>query len=108
MHARSLFPLAVALAALLSGGAHAQSATCVSDHDCQDGSWCNGTERCEGHATKGMCMPAQRPMCSDKKICDEDGQRCLSPEKADKLLTSCAEGEIYSGAEKKCVAKKPN
>ena len=47
----------------------------------------------------------QRPMCPDKKICDEDGKRCLSPEKADKLLTGCAEGEVYSGAEKKCVAK---
>ena len=60
--------------ALLAGPAQAQ--TCNSDEDCQDGSWCNGTERCEGHPTKGMCMPAQRPMCSDKKICDEDGKRC--------------------------------
>ena len=89
--------------ALLAGPAQAQ--TCNSDEDCQDGSWCNGTERCEGHATRGMCMPAQRPMCPDKKICDEDGKRCLSREKADKLLTACAEGEIYSGAEKKCVPK---
>ena len=99
--------LAVALlaCALLSGTVHAQS--CASDAECQDGSWCNGTERCEGNPGYGMCMPAARPMCSAKKVCDENGKRCLARKKVDKLLTPCADGETYSDADKTCVPKPP-
>ena len=103
MHARSLSPLAVALAALLSGGAHAQSATCVSDHDCQDGSWCNGVERCEGNPGRAMCVPAPRGMCSAKKWCDETAKKCVDLSKENKTPT-CPEGQAYSVADQKCVA----
>src|SRR5687768_6835490 len=67
--------LPLLFAALLFGTAHAQ--TCVSDEACQDGSWCNGLERCMGNPP--------RPMCSDKKVCDEVGKRCLTS----KRWTSC-------------------
>lgn len=98
-------PAALIFTALLFGPAHAQS--CTSDEGCQDGSWCNGEERCEGNPGRGMCMPAPRPMCSAKKVCDEAGKRCLTPEKVEKLLTPCAEGEMYSATENKCVPKPP-
>jgi hypothetical protein len=96
-------PAALLFAVLLSGAAHAQS--CASDLECQDGSWCNGTERCEGNPGYGMCMPAARPMCSSRKVCDENGKRCLARKKVDKLLTPCAAGEVYSDTDKKCVPK---
>ena len=100
-------PAALLFAALLPfGTAHAQS--CASDEACQDGSWCNGTERCEGNPGKKMCMPAARSMCPAKKVCDDAGKRCLAPAKVEKLLTPCPEGEMYSATDNKCVAKPPD
>jgi hypothetical protein len=46
-------------------------------------------------------------MCSAKKVCDENGKRCLAPGKVEKLLTPCAEGEVYSAKDNKCVPKAP-
>ena len=105
MHIRPKPWLAILLAAACLGSAHAQS-TCVSDHDCQDGSWCNGVERCQGNPGYAMCMPAPRPMCLGKKVCDEGSQRCLAPKQVDQLL-GCPKGQTYSATEKKCVAKPP-
>jgi hypothetical protein len=102
MHIRPKPWLAILLAAACLGSAHAQS-TCVSDHDCQDGSWCNGVERCVGNPGRNMCMPAARPMCSAKKRCEETAHKCISPDK-DKELHLCPKGEAYSTADEKCVA----
>ena len=99
MNARSLACLILFFA--LHGTAHAQS--CKRDRDCQDGSWCNGVERCEGGYPNGMCMAAREPMCSDKKVCDEVGQRCLSVRKVEEKLTPCPEGQQYSAKAQKCV-----
>ena len=103
MDARSLVGLSVLLLAALHGSAYSQS--CISDRECQDGSWCNGTERCEGPVGSAMCMPAREQMCPAKKVCDEVKQRCLSLRTVEKKLADCAEGEVYSDAERKCVPK---
>jgi hypothetical protein len=93
----------ILLLAMLHGGASAQS--CVSDRECQDGSWCNGVERCEGGYGKGMCMPAREPSCPAKKACDEVKQQCLSLKQVDKKLTPCPEGEKHRDKDGKCVAE---
>jgi hypothetical protein len=103
MDARILAGLSLLLLAALPMAARAQS--CVSDRECQDGSWCNGVERCEGPYKNGMCVPAREPMCSAKKACDEVKQQCLSLREVDKRLTPCPEGEKYSDKERKCVAE---
>jgi hypothetical protein len=101
----ALAALAFALFAVPAGNASAQS--CVTDEDCSDGVWCNGIERCERNPGMGQCMPAPRPMCSVKKVCDEAGKRCLKQEKVEQLLTPCPVGETFSATENKCVAKPP-
>jgi hypothetical protein len=100
-------PAALLFTALLMPFGTSRAQSCVSDNECQDGSWCNGTERCEGNPGYAQCMPAKRPMCPSKKICDDIGQRCLTPAKAEKLLTPCPEGQTYSATENQCVAKPP-
>jgi hypothetical protein len=104
MNARMLAGIALLLFASLPMGARAQS--CVSDRECQDGSWCNGTERCEGKYGSAMCMPAPEPACSAKKACDEVKQRCVSMREVEKKLMVCPEGQTYSDKEQKCVARK--
>ena len=104
MDIRPIACLALLLALSLPGNAHAQS--CFNDQECQDGSWCNGVERCEGNPGKGTCMPAPRPMCLGKKVCDEGTKQCLAPKQVDELL-GCPKGQRYSSAEKKCVATPP-
>ena len=101
MQLRPLACFAIVAAAILCGSAHAQS--CVSDEDCQDGVWCNGIERCEGNPTRSMCMPAPRPMCSAKKMCDEAAKKCIALDAVRKVPV-CAEGEAWSAADNKCVA----
>ena len=101
MNARIAF-LFVLLAATFPGQAPAQ--TCVSDHDCQDGIWCNGVERCVGNPGRNTCMPAARPMCSAKKRCDESAQKCRTPGKE---THDCPAGQSYSLMEDKCVASPP-
>ena len=92
------------LAGLCTGNAYAQS--CVSDEDCQDGSWCNGIERCEGNPGQQLCMPAPRPMCSAKKECDEAAKACRALD-ASRLQHTCAKDETWSARDGKCVAKPP-
>lgn len=101
MRIRSLVCLLAFAAALTIGTANAQS--CISDEECQDGSWCNGLERCEGGIGNAMCMPAQRPMCPMKKACDEATKKCLRVDKARKD-PQCPEGQAYSVSDGKCVA----
>jgi hypothetical protein len=93
---------AVLIAALRLGSAHAQS--CISDDACQDGSWCNGVERCVGNPGKAMCLPAPRPMCSAKKHCDETAKKCVAPNKDGH---ACPAGEAYSFADHKCIPTPP-
>ena len=104
MDRRPIASLALILALSLAGAAHAQS--CFNDQECQDGSWCNGVERCEGNPGNGTCMPAPRPMCLGKKVCDEGTKQCLAPKQVDELL-GCPKGQTYSAAAKKCVATPP-
>ena len=103
MNTRTLACLTLFALAALPVAARAQS--CINDRECQDGSWCNGTERCEGPVGSAMCMPAREQMCPAKKVCDEVKQRCLSLRTVEKKLADCAEGEVYSDAERKCVPK---
>ena len=94
----------LALAFLCAGSAYAQS--CVSDEDCQDGSWCNGIERWEGNVGSQMCMPAPRPMCSAKKACDEAAKACRSLDPS-RLQRQCAKDETWSAGDRKCIANAP-
>ncbi|KGQ20776.1 hypothetical protein LF41_1316 [Lysobacter dokdonensis DS-58] len=105
MNARSQAWLSLLFLLALHGGAYAQS--CVSDRECQDGSWCNGVERCEGRYGNAMCMPAREQMCPAKKVCDEVRQTCLSMRKVEEKLADCPEGQVFSDKESKCVAKPP-
>ena len=105
--ALALLALALTFAFAFALAPPAQAQSCASDEACQDGSWCNGIERCEGNPTRGMCMPAPEPMCPSKKVCDEVGKRCLSQDAAQRKLTVCAKGETYSEKEKQCVATPP-
>jgi len=103
MSLRPIALLAFLLATSFFGHAHAQS--CITDHDCQDGIWCNGVERCVGNPGRNQCQPAARPMCSAKKRCDESAQRCVSQAQAQKQKEHvCPQGEAYSVVEDKCVA----
>jgi hypothetical protein len=90
----------ILFAATFAGNVHAQS--CVSDEDCQDGSWCNGIERCEGNPGHQLCMPSPRPMCSKKQACDETAKQCKSIKKA-QLRADCPKGEAWSVADGKCI-----
>ena len=97
--------LVLAFAAAASLG-YAQAQSCISDEQCQDGSWCNGLERCEGGVGNAMCMPAQRPMCPMKKACDEATRKCIRLDAARKDH-KCPEGQAYSVSDQKCVATPP-
>jgi len=101
MNVRLLVWSATVIASIFVGNAHAQS--CISDEQCQDGSWCNGLERCEGGVGNAMCMPAQRPMCPMKKACDEATRKCIKLDEARKN-PKCPEGQAYSVSDQKCVA----
>jgi hypothetical protein len=105
MHARTIACLAFLVAATFLGSVHAQT-SCITDHDCQDGSWCNGVERCVGNPGKPMCQPAPRPMCSAKKRCDETAMKCLSP-RTEAKTHDCPKGQAYSVVDDKCVAAPP-
>jgi hypothetical protein len=45
---------------------------CSNDQDCDDGIFCNGTERCRGEFG---CEVAPSP-CSNGDVCDEEADRC--------------------------------
>ncbi|MCA9614926.1 MAG: hypothetical protein KC586_19350, partial [Myxococcales bacterium] len=72
----------VALALLLACGddsdgmAGDASGECTRDAECDDGLFCNGTERCEGGdaSTSARCV-AGEPPCTGR--CDESRERCL-------------------------------
>ena len=104
MHTRSIALLVALISALAFGDIQAQS--CISDEECQDGSWCNGLERCEGGIGNAKCMPAQRPMCPMKKACDEATKKCIRLDKA-RQDPKCPEGQAYSVSDQKCVATSP-
>ncbi|MDQ3031453.1 MAG: hypothetical protein M3Y87_03480 [Myxococcota bacterium] len=60
--------------------------------DCDDGSFCNGLDRCEG----GSCVPAGDP-CVAPTVCDEASDRCLGctsdamcPADMEGAFTACA------------------
>ncbi len=64
---------------------------CTSDHDCQDGVFCNGAERCRPNGMKGTdargCMAAVAPLCGPGGTCNEARQECTtlcSPATADR------------------------
>ena len=104
MQVRSLIGVLTVAVAISFGAAHAQS--CISDEECQDGSWCNGLERCEGGIGNAKCMPAQRPMCPMKKACDEATKKCIRLDKA-RQDPKCPEGQAYSVSDQKCVTTSP-
>lgn len=56
---------------------------CAADGECDDGSFCNGVERCIGAECR-----AAAPSCDPGRICDEPGRRCL---------TDCAVAEDADG-----------
>ena len=45
---------------------------CISDADCDDGNFCNGTETCD----EGTCQSGQNP-CSPEQICSESLDACV-------------------------------
>lgn len=51
----------------------------IEGTSCDDGVFCNGTERCGAGQQSGRCLPAERP-CPENgdacKMCDEETQRC--------------------------------
>ncbi len=67
------------------GGQPAQSNTCEADDECDDGEFCNGTEKCDPEATaansKG-CVTARSMPC-EGQACDESSDECVSCEEGD-------------------------
>jgi hypothetical protein len=49
---------------------------CSADADCDDGRFCNGTERCEA----GSCVAGEGPLCEDDVACTVD--RCSEADRA--------------------------
>ena len=60
-------------AAAGSAGAAAQAVACASDHDCDDGLRCNGTELCRD----GSCHAGISPVCVNAASCVEDATQAL-------------------------------
>lgn len=53
---------------------------CTSDSDCDDGTFCNGTELCMPGATSADsngCITASNP-CTADQMCDEEADACLT------------------------------
>ena len=50
--------------------------TCVSDSDCSDGLFCNGTETCAGCTE--MCVPGVPVACTPDSACDEAMDACVA------------------------------
>ncbi|UJR78487.1 putative metal-binding motif-containing protein [Sandaracinus amylolyticus] len=63
----------------IDGGTDAFRA-CTSDDECDDGTFCNGAERCdpdrEGADARG-CVTGRAP-CSALQVCDEDRESCAT------------------------------
>ena len=59
---------------------------CGSDDECDDGVFCNGSERCnpsdEGADGRG-CIPASSGPCSEDQECEEEGRTCVSQVECD-------------------------
>ncbi|MBO6934931.1 MAG: putative metal-binding motif-containing protein [Deltaproteobacteria bacterium] len=63
---------------------------CAADSDCDDGSFCNGDERCGADG----CEPGTAP-CAAGATCDEAGDRC----EADCTTTPDADGDGHDAVE---------
>ncbi|MBX3251039.1 MAG: putative metal-binding motif-containing protein, partial [Myxococcales bacterium] len=67
------------------GGTEDASARCSVDLDCDDGTYCNGAERCapgNADADARGCIAGTRP-CADAEGCDEGMRACLECPDAD-------------------------
>jgi alpha-tubulin suppressor-like RCC1 family protein len=57
------------------------ASVCASDVDCDDGTFCNGVERCSplapGASPEG-CVPAGGPPCTSPRVCRESAHACLT------------------------------
>jgi len=58
------------------------SCGCVSDADCDDGDFCNGTEAC-GSGCAETCTAGAPVTCGSGERCDEDLDRCVPPPACD-------------------------
>ena len=62
-------PLLVAFLFFSTMASLSAQLTCLSDHQCADGTLCNGIERC----LAGTCAPATAPLaCDDGDVCTTD------------------------------------
>jgi hypothetical protein len=50
-------------------------ADCLTDSDCDDGTFCNGAETCDG----GICQPGDGNFCSPPYVCLEYTDQCVIP-----------------------------
>ncbi len=67
---------------------------CRRDEDCDDGRFCNGSERCDVAA--GRCVPGTPPCVATTGRCDEDRDQCV----ACTLDEQCDDDDFCNGAEK--------
>ena len=80
----------------------AQSPGCQSDHQCDDGLWCNGTERC----IEQSCQPGELP-CADlteaciEVVCNELQKSCTQTEREDG--ESCTD-DLWCTVDEQCQA----
>lgn len=51
---------------------------CESDHQCDDGKFCTGVERCRETSGSLRCQPGTNP-CAAGETCDEGARRCKQP-----------------------------
>ncbi len=75
--AMAMFSMVAACSGPDGDGMDASVAPCVSDEDCDDAVFCNGSERCSPDspsASPNGCVPGDAP-CAD---CDELADRCTS------------------------------
>jgi hypothetical protein len=73
----------LALSALVACGSETSQPSdaggCGANSDCDDGVFCNGSERCAlGDGGAAVCRPAADPACFPSQTCDENARGCLS------------------------------
>lgn len=56
---------------------------CDTDMDCDDGTFCNGTETCDTDVN--MCQAGTRP-CGTFEVCDEEARACLPDSDGDGIV----------------------
>jgi hypothetical protein len=82
------------------GGGGAPLPECADDSDCDNGIFCDGSEKCE----QGECLAGESP-CADNETCDEDEDECFIPEPVpdpECLFDEDCDDGIFCNGEEQC------